>query len=430
MTILILAGCGSKEKYAGSIVPAKYTSLAGKRIFIDPGHGGKGSSDQFRTGPGGITEENINLQVSLILSDMLKKAGAKVLLSRSSDKDISLEKRSSMANEFNPQVLVSIHHNGSTRASDGINYPSILIWGTADVNPASKDLADLLLEEFDKAIEIKGKVFSDFAVFHETGTHILRETRTLCPAVLGEFGFYSDETHAIRLRDKQYLDLEAESYFIALSRYFERGIPGADILVSCQLEGKSTLKDNKPRLCIKISSGNEKPAIEVNSLNITIDDVPVNAIKLRDDLYQINYGKELHPGGHMLRFTFRNMRHQSSMVLYSSFFIPVKKGDYDRLLREAKNDVRSYRTRHDGLLKLMAAYSMGKTDPGADKLLVEISNAFFALEINGTGRYYIERLNYFYPGSQYNSRMKNNSYRFPVDFYGKALEIQGNAALP
>jgi len=425
---LFLSGCTDHNRYAGNLNPEKYTALSGKRIFIDPGHGGKGSSDTFRTGPGGINEEKLNLQAALVLTDMLKRAGATVMLSRKADRDVTLEKRCEMAHDFKPQVLISIHHNGSPRRADNINYPSVLIWGTKDVNPAGIDLAGLLLEEFEKAIEIKGCIISDFALFHETGTRILRETRTLCPAVIGEFGFFSDEMHAIRLKDKQYIELEAESYFTAIARYFERGIPDAGILVSSPIEGTSTLRDKNPLIGIRIFSGNEKPGIEENSLHVTIDDIPVTTKRLKDDLYLINYGRELYAGSHLVRFSFRNLRHQSSMIDYAMLHVPVQKGDYEKLVREGRVNIKNAASRRDGMFKLLSAYSMAKTDPGVQQLLADISRGFYNMGLDGTGKYYHDRLKYFYPGhSQQEDR--EYSYRFPVDFYGKQVYIQGNASL-
>ena len=73
----------------------------------------------------------------------------------------------------------------------------------------------------------KGVIRSDFALYGEGGTTILRETRHLCPAVIGEAGFYTDIKHSIRLKDTLYLEKEAESYFFAISRYFKWGNPSA-----------------------------------------------------------------------------------------------------------------------------------------------------------------------------------------------------------
>ena len=69
--ILSTINCENKIRYTGELKPSDYNSLIGRKIFIDPGHGGKGKSDRFRIGPNDITEEEVNLRVALILYSML-----------------------------------------------------------------------------------------------------------------------------------------------------------------------------------------------------------------------------------------------------------------------------------------------------------------------------------------------------------------------
>ncbi|MFO7946710.1 MAG: N-acetylmuramoyl-L-alanine amidase [Armatimonadota bacterium] len=56
--------------------------LAGKRIAIDPGHGG---SDTGAVGPTGLTEKEVNLTISSLLRERLETAGAEVVLTRYTD---------------------------------------------------------------------------------------------------------------------------------------------------------------------------------------------------------------------------------------------------------------------------------------------------------------------------------------------------------
>ena len=79
MITACFSGCIPGYEYSGDIDLSKHEWLKDKKIFLDPGHGGLGNSDIFRTGPEGITEEQVNLKVALILKNMLKKAGAVIL---------------------------------------------------------------------------------------------------------------------------------------------------------------------------------------------------------------------------------------------------------------------------------------------------------------------------------------------------------------
>lgn len=77
-------------------------------VVIDPGHGGK---DKGATGVRGSFEKNVNLQVSLMLAPILREKGVKVILTRSTDVFIPLERRVQIANEANCDLFVSVHAN-------------------------------------------------------------------------------------------------------------------------------------------------------------------------------------------------------------------------------------------------------------------------------------------------------------------------------
>lgn len=433
--LLFLSACNYDiYKYKGSIVPSDHRWLKGRKIFIDPGHGGKGKSDKSRVGPNGITEEEVNLKVALILEDMLRTSGTIVKMSRREDVDIGLGDRIKMVKEFQPELLISIHHNGSPRRVDDINYPCVLFWGNKHIRPASYDFAVFLQKEFHRIMDEKGKVLSDFSVFGETGTKILRESREICPGVIGEAGFFSEKNHSIRLKDLQYNEREAEAYFYAISKYFERGIPSAEVLFSCQIDHNSYLsnmiKTRHPLIAIRTLSGNEKNQIIEKSLKVTLDNIPIKFKKLSDDMFLINYGKTLYPGGHRINFQFKNLRHQSSMILSAPFTVEIKKGDYDRLIKEGRRLLKRKWTAREGLKMLLSALSMGQTEPGADRIILDIARGFRIIGDRANSEYYYKKLYYFYPESPYGKSLKKrilrqNRYRHPVNYPGKKTIIKG-----
>ena len=61
-------------------------AVAGKLIVIDPGHGGE---DPGAVGAAGVYEKDIVLEVSKKLAEILRQAGAEVLLTRENDRDLS-----------------------------------------------------------------------------------------------------------------------------------------------------------------------------------------------------------------------------------------------------------------------------------------------------------------------------------------------------
>jgi N-acetylmuramoyl-L-alanine amidase len=435
--MMTLAPTGCREAAPpslGLVKPEDHGWLRGKRVFIDPGHGGAGSRDPFRIGPGGITEEEANLKVALVLEGMLARSGAVVAMSRRADEAVSLEERIAMAERFHPDLLLSIHHNGTARAGDDLQYPSVLFWGSREVNPASHDLALLVLAQLEKVTESKGGVFSDYAIFSETGTRILRMTGDICPGVIGEGGFFSNELHSRRLRDHHYIEDEAGAYFLAVSRYMEWGVPRGEIIVSCGVDMKCTQKNclasRDPVAAIRVFSGNSNPGIDEDSLEITLDGVPVGHRRLCADMYAIEYGKELHPGTHRIRFRFRNLRGQSSMLQHGLVSVAPVKGDYQRLIENGRRLSALKGTARDGLFMLLSASSLGPTDPRVDEVLWRIAGAFSLIGNRAMANHYRERLYFFYPQSRYGAPIAGSVMRerggfFPADHYGKQIPVRG-----
>jgi N-acetylmuramoyl-L-alanine amidase len=81
--------------------------LSVKTIVIDPGHGGEPGA----TSESGLTEKEITLDVALRLRRLLQQGPFEVLLTRDSDRRMSLDKRVSFANENKADLFLSIHVN-------------------------------------------------------------------------------------------------------------------------------------------------------------------------------------------------------------------------------------------------------------------------------------------------------------------------------
>ena len=87
--------------------------LRGRVIALDPGHPPLGA-----TGPTGLREAEANLAVALQLRAMLRAAGARVLMTRTTDTAVDLWPRVALADTGGAEVLVSIHNNA---LPDGVN---------------------------------------------------------------------------------------------------------------------------------------------------------------------------------------------------------------------------------------------------------------------------------------------------------------------
>ncbi len=82
-----------------------------RTIVIDPGHGG---DDVGVRGPGGTKEKDLTLQVARRLRSAIEtRMGLRVLLTRDSDDNVPLDKRSAFANNNKADLFVSLHANGA-----------------------------------------------------------------------------------------------------------------------------------------------------------------------------------------------------------------------------------------------------------------------------------------------------------------------------
>ena len=110
------------------------TGLKGRKIVLDPGHGG---SDSGAIGPTGVMEKSVTLRVANELKRLLVKEGAEVYMTRSADIEVSkkrakatdieeLQARCDVANEKNADIFVSIHMDsftsGAARGTTGYYY--------------------------------------------------------------------------------------------------------------------------------------------------------------------------------------------------------------------------------------------------------------------------------------------------------------------
>ena len=91
---------------AAGLPPLPQPKPGGAVIVIDPGHGGR---DPGAIGPGGTREKDVTLSVCLMLRDILMRSGNAILLTRDSDRSLSLTERVEIAHAHNADLFVSIH---------------------------------------------------------------------------------------------------------------------------------------------------------------------------------------------------------------------------------------------------------------------------------------------------------------------------------
>lgn len=183
--------------------PAPVLPLKGKKIVIDPGHGG--------TDPGAVRdkveESDLTLAIALKLKKLLEAQGAKVVLTRCDDSDKELNERTDMSNHEKPNIFVSIHINASNNPkTDGIE--------TYYYTAHSKLLAKCLFEEMVASLGAKPNWV------RQRSLYVCRLTDA--PSVLVEVGYLSNKVKRVKLSTSDYQDRIAEALEKGVIKYFSQ----------------------------------------------------------------------------------------------------------------------------------------------------------------------------------------------------------------
>ena len=204
-------------------------------ILIDAGHGGKdpGALKTYKVGGKNITiqEKDITLKVSKMLVERLKAAypGKQIILTRNTDKFLSLGERTDIANgvkvgENEAVLFISIHVNSSlNKTSSGYEVwylspgyrRNVLDKSAVDGDPNLFPILNSMLEEEYTTESIMIAKFIMDGLQGQIGKEstargikaeewfVVRNSNM--PSVLIELGFVSNEKEALLLNDERYL---------------------------------------------------------------------------------------------------------------------------------------------------------------------------------------------------------------------------------
>ncbi len=191
------------------------SGLHGVRIAIDPGHGG---IDRGAAGTDtGVTEAEINLEISQLLAKRFMLDGSDVLLTRKSadvdyDGEGNTRKRRDMNNRArlvraqNPQVLVSIHLN---------KYPSRRVSGAQVFfqkgSEEGEKLAVCIQQALNDGLDARDRVA-------KSGDYFMLKVHD-CPSVIVECGFLSNHDEEKKLLDPKYREKLAGSIYQGIRAY-------------------------------------------------------------------------------------------------------------------------------------------------------------------------------------------------------------------
>ena len=170
-------------------------------VVLDAGHGGKdpGTVGYDEDGKTILAKEkDMNLAITLMVYEMLKDKGVKVVLTRSDDTYVGLLERAEIANKYNAELFVSIHNNS---IPDPEYKGSMVLYSLG--SKGGKNMASNILKEMVKAAGTENKGLRD-------GTNMAVIRNTVMPAVIVECGCLTNREELENLMDFEFLYSLAE----------------------------------------------------------------------------------------------------------------------------------------------------------------------------------------------------------------------------
>jgi stage II sporulation protein D len=184
--------------------PTSAKPLKGKTIVVDPGHGG----DSGSSGPMGLSEGYVNLEIARALAEGLSSEGARVYLTRDRNEFVSLAERVRISNEYRPDITISIHQNSF--ADDRMGGTETFYYPGDD---EGKKLSEFIHRELISELKLKNLGVK------EADLYILRETNN--PSVLINLAFLSNPEEERLLSEPEFRQRAAKAIISGIIAYYQ-----------------------------------------------------------------------------------------------------------------------------------------------------------------------------------------------------------------
>lgn len=183
--------------------PAAAAKNGSPKVVIDAGHGGS----DYGAIRNSINEKDITLDVAKHLKTLLVKQGYNVVMTRETDKYLSLQERCDITEASHPDIFVSIHVNSSVK-------PEITGVETHYYHQESLSLAQTVHAAIASNIKSnnRGLFKSKFYVINHTTV----------PAILCEIGFISNDEERTQLNGDKRKQDTAKAIMEGVNNYFKQ----------------------------------------------------------------------------------------------------------------------------------------------------------------------------------------------------------------
>lgn len=223
--------CYVSSQYLTTEKPQKVKHI----IAIDPGHQAQANTDPEPVGPGaeetkdkvaagtqgiasGLTEYELNLQVSTKLKEELESRGYQVVMTREkNDVNISNKERADIANSSGAEVFIRIHANGS----ENTNTKGIMMVSPTKNNPYVSEI-------YEKCRKLSDSILSHMIETTKAKDKGVWETDTMSginwskiPVTIVEMGFMSNQEEDKKMATEAYQKEIVKGIADGIDTYFE-----------------------------------------------------------------------------------------------------------------------------------------------------------------------------------------------------------------
>lgn len=196
------------------LVTSKGLPLSGITVVIDPGHGGYDPGVIRQN----VEEKFVVLGISFALRDYLQSGGARVVMTRETDRDLlvlptagpkkkqDMKHRLFIIHSASPDVVVSIHAN----AISASRWRGAQVFYDADCE-RGKRLAEMIQTELASVLKNTDRQAKpgDYLILNEVDV----------PAILVETGFLSNPAELILLGDEDYQSQLAWAVYLGITHF-------------------------------------------------------------------------------------------------------------------------------------------------------------------------------------------------------------------
>ena len=175
-------------------------------IAVDAGHGGR---EAGTVGPTKIPEKVVNLAISKQLQAELKRRGANVVMTRTTDTDVEIYSRPQIANDNNASISISIHANSMVDGNPLERHGVSVFW----YNDHAKDLAHKIKKSMVEELKLRddGTRYASFVL-----------TRPTMPvSVLVEVGYMPNPDEYLKLTNPKIQRQAAKAIADGLEKFLK-----------------------------------------------------------------------------------------------------------------------------------------------------------------------------------------------------------------